>query len=67
MRISDKRLAEFVGLFEVKTGRKLEKQEVLARAGVLLRTISILYRPVSTKDYYYALVQKMFLKTKRLS
>jgi len=67
MRISDKRLAEFVGLFEVKTGRKLEKQEALARAGVLLRTISILYRPVSTKDYYSALVQKMFLKTKRLS
>ncbi len=67
MSISDKRLAEFIDLFKAKTGRKLENQEALARAGILLRTISILYRPVSAQKYYSALAQKMFLKTKRLN
>lgn len=66
MSISDKRLAEFVNLFEAKIGRKLKEQEALARAGILLRTILLLYQPVSTHDYYSALAQKMFLKTKKI-
>lgn len=65
MRISNKRLSQFIKLFELKTGRKLSEQEVLKRAEILLRTTSILYRPVSTHDYYSAMIKKMFLKTKK--
>ena len=54
MNISDKRLSEFIKLFEKKTGRKLSEPEALARAGILLRTISLLYKPVDKLDYYSA-------------
>ena len=66
MRISDKQLFQFIWLFEQKTGRKLDKSEAVARAGILLRTMSILYKPVPPRDYYSALAQKMFLKTKKV-
>ena len=65
MDISNKRLSEFKLLFESKTGKKLDEPEALKLAETLLRTISILYKPVSTKDYYSAMVQKMILKLKR--
>lgn len=64
MRISNERLAQFTELFERKTGRKLSESQALARAEMLLRTISILYHPINIKDYSSALAKKMFLKTK---
>jgi hypothetical protein len=66
MNISPKRLLQFINLFKAKTGVTLTEPEALTRAGILLRTISILYQPVSTSDYSYALAKKMFLKTKKL-
>lgn len=66
MQISNKRLSEFKLLFESKTGRKLSESEALKLAEILLRTISILYKPVSAKDYYLALAKKLFLKTKNM-
>ena len=66
MHISEKRLASFTSLFEAKTGVKLSESEALTRAEVLLRTISILYKPISTSDYSSALAKKMFIKTKKL-
>lgn len=65
MHISKKRLAWFISLFEVKTGIKLSESEALARAEILLRTISILYKPISMSDYSLALAKKMFIKTKK--
>jgi len=64
MRISSDRLLEFSKLFEQKTGIKLSDQEVLQRAETLLRTISLLYQPVSVDDYCSALVKKQKLKLK---
>lgn len=64
MSISKERLAQFMELFEHKTGRKLSEKEALVRAETLLRTISILYQPVSMSDYYSALAKKLFLKKK---
>ncbi len=65
MNISSKRLSEFILLFESKTGKKLTEKEALGLAQTLLRTVSILYKPVSTKDYYSAMIQKMILRLKR--
>lgn len=65
MQISGEKLSEFKLLFEGKTGKKLTDTEALAAAETLLRTVSILYKPVSTKDYYSAMIQKMILKLKR--
>jgi len=65
MIISEKRLAEFILLYEAKTGKKLSAPEALTAAEVLLRTVSLLYKPVSIKDYYSAMVQKMILRFKR--
>ncbi|MFA5932436.1 MAG: hypothetical protein WC793_03635 [Candidatus Paceibacterota bacterium] len=64
--ISNKRLLQFINLFKAKTGVTLAEPEALARAVTLLRTISILYQPVSISDYSHALAQKMFLKTKKV-
>ena len=64
MRISNERLAQFTRIFEQKTGRKISESQALARAEMLLRTISILYHPINMKDYSSALAKKMFLKTK---
>lgn len=66
MNISQKRLLQFINLFKVKTGVVLTEPEALPRAETLLRTIAILYQPVSIPDYSYALAKKMFLKTKKL-
>jgi hypothetical protein len=66
MRISDKRLGEFARLFEQKTGRKLSEQETLIQAETLLRTASLLYKPISVEDYCLALIRKMNIKTKNL-
>jgi 5-methylcytosine-specific restriction endonuclease McrBC GTP-binding regulatory subunit McrB len=64
MRISSDRLLEFGKLFEQKTGIKLSEQEVLQRAETLLRTISLLYQPVSAEAYCSALIKKQILKLK---
>lgn len=66
MHISKKRLAWFISLFEVKTGIKLSESEALARAEILLRTISIIYKRISIADYSSALAKKMFIKTKKV-
>ena len=66
MHISSEKLAQFITLFERKTGRKLSESQALAQAEMLLRTISILYKPVSTNDYYSALAKKLFLKNKNI-
>jgi hypothetical protein len=66
MNISQKRLQQFINLFKAKTGVTLSEPEALTRADILLRTISILYQPVSISDYSHALAKKMFLKTKKL-
>ncbi|KKR43868.1 MAG: hypothetical protein UU10_C0003G0004 [Parcubacteria group bacterium GW2011_GWF1_40_6] len=64
--ISSKRLLQFINLFKAKTGVTLSEPEALTRAETLLRTIAILYQPVSISDYSYALAKKMFLKTKKV-
>jgi len=66
MNISNKRLLQFINLFNAKTGVKLSEPEALTRAEILLRTIAILYQPISVSDYSYALAKKMFLKTKKV-
>ena len=66
MSISNKRLLQFINLFKAKTGVTLSEPEALARAETLLRTISIIYQPVSISDYSAVLAKKMFLKTKKL-
>lgn len=66
MLISSEKLAQFITLFERKTGKKLSESQALAQAEMLLRTISILYKPVSTNDYYSALAKKLFLKNKNI-
>jgi hypothetical protein len=66
MNISNKRLLQFINLFKAKTGVTLAEPEALARAETLLRTIAILYQPVTISDYSHALAKKMFLKTKKL-
>ncbi len=66
MRISSDRLSQFITLFYGRTGTKLSEAQALARAEILLRTISILYQPVSTSDYYSALARKLFLKTRKV-
>ncbi|MFZ3011415.1 MAG: hypothetical protein WA060_00215 [Minisyncoccia bacterium] len=67
MNISNKRLLQFINLFKAKTGVTLSEPEALTRAETLLRTIAILYQPVSISDYSHALAKKMFLKTKKVS
>jgi hypothetical protein len=64
MSISQARLLEFRQLFEQKTGLKLLDQEVLGRAEILLRTISLLYQPVTAEAYCSALIKKQILKLK---
>jgi len=66
MRISNARLQQFIEIFERKTGVRLSEADALARAETLLRTMSILYKPVSKADYYSSLAQKMFFKTKKV-
>jgi hypothetical protein len=66
MSISKQRLSEFIKLFKLKTNRKLTEQEALPHAETLLRTIAILYQPVSKKDYYSAIAKKMFLKNRKI-
>jgi len=63
LKISSERLLEFTKLFERKTGRKLNEQEALTQAETLLRTMTILYHPISKKEYYSAMAKKMFLKS----
>ena len=62
MKISSKRLLQFTNLFKAKTGVILMEQEALIRAETLLRTISILYLPISIPDYSLVLAKKMFIK-----
>lgn len=64
--ISNNRLLQFINLFKAKTGVTLAEPEALARAETLLRTISILYQPISISDYSSTLAKKMFLKTKKV-
>lgn len=66
MNISKKRLEYFINLFEAKTGIRLSESDALERAEILLRSISILYKPISTSDYSSALAKKMFIKTKKV-
>lgn len=66
MNISKKRLGYFINLFEAKTGIKLSESEALTRAEILLRSISILYKPISMTDYSSALAKKMFIKIKKV-
>jgi len=66
MKISSKRLLQFTNLFKAKTGVILMEQEALIRAETLLRTISILYQPISIPDYSLVLAKKMFIKNRKL-
>ena len=66
MKISKERLAEFIELIEIKTGKQLSEQEALTEAEKLLRIISIIYQPATIDDYCSALTKKMFLKTKNV-
>jgi hypothetical protein len=66
MYISEKRLSEFINLFKAKTGVTLTESEALERAEILLRSISIFYKPISMTDYSSALAKKMFIKTKKV-
>jgi hypothetical protein len=45
---------QFINLLKVKKGIILSEMEALSRAETLLRTISILYKPVNKLDYYKA-------------
>jgi hypothetical protein len=54
LKISNDRLVEFTKLFEVKTGKKLSDEEILVKAETLLRTVSLLYKPINKLDYYKA-------------
>lgn len=63
LKISSERLLEFTKLYERKTGKKLTESEALMHAETLLRTMTILYHPISKKDYYSALAKKMFIKS----
>ena len=65
VHISNQRLLQFMKLFEWKIGRKLTESEALPQAETLLRTISILYKPVNKFDYYSSLISKMIIKIKR--
>jgi len=60
MHISKERLLQFIRLFELKTGIKLSDEKALERAEVLLRTISLLYKPVDKFDYYKTEVDYSF-------
>ncbi len=64
MHISKEKLLKFVKIFEQKTGKRLPEQEALVQAETLLRTISILYKPVATSNYYSAMAKKLFFKTR---
>ena len=64
MNISSERLSEFIKLFERKTGQKLTEKEALAPAETLLRTISILYKPINKIDYYTADIAYPFFEKK---
>jgi hypothetical protein len=63
MIISKERLSQFARLIEYKTGKKLSEAESLEQAQTLLRTMMILYRPISQKEYYSAIAKKMFIKS----
>lgn len=63
MNISKERLLQFIRLFEQKTGIKLSEEKALERAEILLRTISILYKPVNKFDYYKTEVDYSFFCT----
>ena len=65
MHISKQKLEQFILLFESRTGQKLTEKEALDKAEILLRTVSILYRPVSIKDYCNTIVKKQLLKIKK--
>ena len=66
VNISNEKLLQFIKLFEWKIGRKLTESEALPQAETLLRTISILYKPVDRFNYCVALISKINLKTKKV-
>jgi len=63
MIISKEKLSQFTRLIEYKTGKKLSEAEALEKAQTLLRTMIILYRPISQKEYYSAMAKKMFIRS----
>jgi hypothetical protein len=63
MIISKERLAQFTKLIKYKTGKKLSEAESLEQAQTLLRTMIILYRPISQEEYFSAIAKKMFIKS----
>jgi hypothetical protein len=63
MIISKERLSQFTRFIEYKTGKKLSEAEALEQAQTLLRTMIILYRPITQKEYYSAIAKKMFIRS----
>ena len=66
MRISNEKLLEFIEIFKELFDITLSEKEALERANILLRTVSLIYKPISIKDYSSVIAKKMYLKNKSL-
>ncbi|MDP3726596.1 MAG: hypothetical protein Q8R36_05370 [bacterium] len=59
--ISDKRLDEFIRLFEKRFGRKPSREEALEGALKLLNLFELIYKPIAKKEFVRLLVRKFIL------